>query len=287
MYQPDVVELLVAAFNDPSVGAVSGAKQIIRGDGTLGESEGLYWKYESFIKTRETRLGSCTGVAGEIFAIRKDLFEPPPDNIINDDFYMAMRLIKRGYRVAYSAEARSSERISLSAQDEVARRARIVAGRYQAMSLAHRLLPFSRPLVVWQIISHKFMRPLVPLAMGGALLTNGLALLWPTRSSKSIWQLRPPLSWALFMFQLIFYGLAWFGNLVTLKGSIGKLLYLPTFLVNSNLAGLIGLYRFLTRTQTTLWKRAQRREHTDQSTPAKQGIPQKIGSDSYEFEIIR
>ncbi|MBA3533968.1 MAG: glycosyltransferase family 2 protein, partial [Ardenticatenales bacterium] len=193
LYDPTTLQALVKPFFDPEIGATSGAKVILRGDGALGESEGLYWKYESFVKKQETRLDSCAGVAGEIFALRRRLFESPPEAIINDDFYMAMRLIGRGYRVVYVPEARSAERVSLSAEDERARRARIIAGRYQAIALAPSYLPLQRPLVVWQIVSHKFLRPLVPFAMLGALVANSQALLWPPRQGKdALWRLAPP-----------------------------------------------------------------------------------------------
>ncbi|MEW6403157.1 MAG: glycosyltransferase family 2 protein, partial [Chloroflexota bacterium] len=158
-YQPDTLIHLTTPFSDEKIGAVSGSKVIDRGDGNLGASEGLYWKYESFIKKQESRLGSCTSVAGEIFALRKNLYAPPPNNIINDDFYIGMQAIRQGYRLVYVPEAKSSERVSASAKDEIIRRTRINAGRYQVISLASQVLPKS-PLLVWQIASHKFMRPL-------------------------------------------------------------------------------------------------------------------------------
>ncbi|MBE7551670.1 MAG: glycosyltransferase family 2 protein [Anaerolineales bacterium] len=263
MYEAHTLRELVTPFADMTVGAVTGAKSIMRGDGALGESEGLYWRYESFIKEQETRLGCCTGVAGEVLAIRRDLFEQPPDNIINDDFYLALRLIQRGHRVIYTPQARSWERVSLSAGDEMTRRARIVAGRYQAMALAPRLLPLRQPLLVWQVVSHKFLRPLVPLAMIGALLSNLATVLRPPQSGKRVLlRLGPPFNRIMLLGQLLFYGLAWLGQKSKRQGRLAKLLYLPAFLVNSNLAALIGLYRSVTGGQTTLWQRAQRREGT-------------------------
>lgn len=258
MYAPDTIREMIKPFADPEVGATSGAKTIIKGDGALGDSEGLYWKYESYIKKQETLAGSITGVVGELFAIRRDLFASPPDKIINDDFYMAMQLIHRNYRVVYVPTARSSERVSLSAEDEVNRRSRIVAGRYQALNL----LPFNRPLIVWQIASHKLLRPLVPLAMIGAFVANLLALLIPSQAAQGnlILRLGRPFAGLFLALQIIFYGLAWLGNQLTLEGKLGKFLYLPTFLVNSNRAALIGLYRMVTKRQSTLWQRAQRRE---------------------------
>lgn len=257
-YSPNALGELVAPFADPQVGGVSGAKVIERDGSAVGESEGLYWKYESLIKKLETRLGSCTGVAGEIFAIRRDLVEPAPANIINDDLYMALRLVQRGYRVVYAPRARSSEQASLSAQDEVARRARIVAGRYQAIALAPRLLPLRQPLVVWQVVSHKFLRPLVPFAMAGAFVANVLALVFPSKWAAELWTLTSPWGWLFLMAQCTFYGLAFVGGKIKRKGRLERLFYLPTFLVNSNLAAVIGLYRFMTRRQTTLWERVRR-----------------------------
>jgi cellulose synthase/poly-beta-1,6-N-acetylglucosamine synthase-like glycosyltransferase len=259
-YEKHTLKELVKPFVDPSVGAVSGAKTIAGGDGSLGESESLYWKYESFIKLQETRLGSCTGVAGEVFAVRRDLIESLPEEIINDDFYIAMQVFKRGYRVSYVPTARSVERVSATAQDEILRRSRIVAGRYQAMFLTSKLLPWDRPLIVWQLVSHKYLRPLVPFAMIGAVLSNLLAVFWPVRDQKrSFWRLSAPWGSFLLYVQILFYVFAYLGNYVQAVGKFGKIFYLPTFLVNSNVAALRGLYKYLAKQNSPRWQRVQRR----------------------------
>jgi biofilm PGA synthesis N-glycosyltransferase PgaC len=261
-YAPDVISEIVAPFSDPRVGAVVGARTIEAGTGGLGESEGLYWKYESFIQKNESLFGCCTGIVGEILAIRRDLFTPPPDGVINDDFYMAMQVVKQGYRVAYAPKARSFERISLHAQDGIERRKRIIAGRYQVMMHANRLLPWNRPLVVWQIISHKFMRPLVPVFMIGALLVNLLALVFPSqRNVLPLFFLAPPHNWAMFSLQAAFYLLAVCGRAFE-KRNTGwlRIFYVPTFLFNSNWAALEGLYRFIAGKQTTRWVKTARHD---------------------------
>lgn len=263
LYAPDALGELVKPFADPSVGATSGAKLIAQSDEALGESEGTYWKYESFIKKQETRLGCCTGVAGEILALRRNLFVPPPDSIINDDFYLAMQVIRQGYRVVYVPTAISTEPPSLSAQDEITRRSRIIAGRYQAIARALEWLPWRRPLVVWQVVSHKFLRPLVPLAMAGALVANVLAVVFPVQAGhwwSRLLFLAPPVGWIMLGLQGAFYVLAWAGKYIRRGSFVGRLLYLPTFLVNSNLAAVIGLYRYLTGRQSAVWQRVGRRE---------------------------
>jgi poly-beta-1,6-N-acetyl-D-glucosamine synthase len=261
MYEPETLKLLSAPFVDKEVGAVSGAKSILKGDGALGDSEGAYWKYESWIKKQETRLGCTTGVSGEVWAIRRALFERPPSVIINDDFYMAMRIVKKGYRMVYVPEARSIERVSLTAQDEVTRRTRIVAGRYQAISLASELVPFNWPLVTWQVISHKFMRPLVPLGMIGAFVCNVILIIWePLAGNLAFLRLASPWNLIFMGLQIAFYVLAGIGSMLPSKHKLARLFYLPTFLVNSNLAALYGLLRYMRGGQSTLWTKVRRSE---------------------------
>ncbi|RJP51500.1 MAG: glycosyltransferase family 2 protein [Anaerolineaceae bacterium] len=260
-YLPDTISKLVAPFRDPKIGAASGAKVIEKGDGSLGASEGAYWKYESFIKKQESRLGSCTSAAGEILAIRKDLYISPPDHIINDDFFIAMQIIRQGYRLIYVPEAKSMERVSPTAQDEIVRRTRINAGRYQAIAMTSRLLPLNSPLLIWQVISHKFLRLFVPFFMIGAAAFNLIAVIYPPHT-KSLALLGPPFGIILFGLQALFYALAIMGGQFPHQGERNRflnLLYLPAFLTNSNLAALKGFSRFLRGGQAHLWERIQRR----------------------------
>lgn len=258
-YPMDAIRELVTPFSDLSVGAVSGSKVVgLRDDNIeLGQAEGIYWKYESFIKQRESLLGCCIGVAGEQLAIRKDLFVAPPERIINDDFYIALQVIKQGYNVVYNPKARSYEAVSASQQDELIRRSRIVAGRYQVMGLSLPLLPFRRPVVVWQVISHKYLRPLVPFLMIFALVFNVVALF--SKNTGNSWvTLQPPVGYYFLSLQLLFYLLAVVGRNLKSKGVFGKVLYLPTYLIASNYAALLGLFRYLTGKQTALWKKVAR-----------------------------
>jgi cellulose synthase/poly-beta-1,6-N-acetylglucosamine synthase-like glycosyltransferase len=261
LYASETLRELAKPFSDTTVGGVSGSKNILGSGDGLTKADGLYWQYESYIKEQETRLGSCTGVSGEILAVRHNLYQSPPDGAINDDFFIALGILRQGYRLVYRPEARSFEPSSLNESDEAVRRSRIVAGRYQVMGMALQLLPWKNPLLVWQIISHKFMRPLVPLAMILAFITNLLAFLWPTASlTKRLLFLSPPYPLIFLALQCAFYFLAWMGSRLKGKGLIGKLLYIPSFLVNSNASALQGFLSFLAGGQTALWQRVGRRE---------------------------
>lgn len=260
-YQPDTILKLVAPFNDPEIAATSGAKVIEKGDSSLGSSEGLYWKYESHIKKQESRVDSCTSVAGEILAIRKSAYTPPPDHIVNDDFFIAMQVLRKGHRLVYVPDAKSSEKASMSAQDEITRRTRINAGRYQAIAMARHILPFNRPLLTWQIISHKFLRLLVPFNMIIVFLLSTISVLIPYSRPDVFLHLSHPFNILVLVLQLFFYLLAILGMRAgegNGMGKLGRILYLPTFLTNSNFAALKGFFKFMRGNQLHIWDRIQR-----------------------------
>jgi cellulose synthase/poly-beta-1,6-N-acetylglucosamine synthase-like glycosyltransferase len=248
-YHADAIRHLVRNFNDPAVGCVSGRKTIVSSASSIGESEGLYWKYESFIKKAESRVHSSTGVVGEMNAIRREFFEAIPENIINDDAYLAFRVMQKGYRVLYESEAYSWETSALSTRDEVIRRQRINAGRYQLFFSPRELWPWNNRLVLFKLISHKFFRLLLPFFMFGAFLFNAAVLLFPDA---------PLIMSAVFLLQLMFYFLAFTGRLAEQSGRKFRLVKLAYYIVSSNEASVRGLIRYLRGKQSVLWEKASR-----------------------------
>ena len=93
----------VEHFADPEVGAVAGEK--VEDDDGGGES--IYWRFESWLKQREDRLGTTIGLVGELAAIRAEAWRPIPRDVATDDFWIALDIIEQGYRVAYEPRARA------------------------------------------------------------------------------------------------------------------------------------------------------------------------------------
>jgi cellulose synthase/poly-beta-1,6-N-acetylglucosamine synthase-like glycosyltransferase len=247
-YREDVLRKLVRNFHDPSVGCVSGKKTVETRAETVGESESTYWKYESFIKTHESRLGTTTAVVGEMIAFRKEIFAPIPDGIINDDAYLAMYTMRRGFRVIYEPEAVCWETSAQSMHDEVIRRRRINTGRFQLFFRFH-WWPWKQPLALFSLVSHKFLRLLLPVLMIGALLGNTVYVILATQPGL--------LGWILPV-QLLFYILALIGWLTEHKQRAWKLPALSYFLLRASFTPLSGFWGFVSGKQTVLWEKANR-----------------------------
>ncbi len=255
LYEPNTVLEIVKPFADPSVGGVSGARIVI-GSHALGKAEALYWKYEEHIKRAESRVESCVAVAGDALAVRRDLYLPPPPSTINDDVFILLGVLKQGYRFAFAPAARSAHPATDTEQGEIERRARMVAGRYQTMFSGFRMLPIRNPVAVWEIVSHKYLRPFVPLLVIVAMIANVVAFVWPSPLLAPTWLvLGPPFVWITLALEACFFLLAGLGSITRFPGMLGKVLYVPTFVLNSNFAALKGFYRYFAARQPVFWTR--------------------------------
>jgi biofilm PGA synthesis N-glycosyltransferase PgaC len=247
-YSDNVLRMLVRNFNDPSVGCVSGRKTVNTTSAAVTQSESRYWQYESFIKDCESRLGTTTAVVGEMIAIRKELFSPIPQGIINDDSYLALHILRTGHRVLYEPEAVCWETSAQSMRDEVIRRRRINAGRFQ-LFFRLSLWPWNRPLALISLVSHKYLRLFLPLLMGGALLGNlGCVIVDEVYGIMGI----------LLAAQTFFYAAAiagWMGEGLHRRWKLPALAY---YVTRASLTPMEGLWGYLMRTQTTLWEKLGR-----------------------------
>ena len=228
MLAADSLRILVQSFSDPRVGAASGVYRLLKKDQTQhGPQEDIYWKYETFLKVQEARLGAFTGAHGSLFAIRRALYPFPSENTINDDFTIPMRILAHGYRVAYEPAAVACE--EAHEMEGFSRRVRITAGNIEQLREVKSLLWPPRPFVLFCLLSHKTGRLLVPAFMLIALATN-IAL-----------RGQFPYNWLL-VGQALFYCLAALGGTVDLKP---KILRLPYYFCMVNAASFGWIYQAL------------------------------------------
>ncbi len=236
-FPPETLNLLLQGFSDPAVGAVSGAlilKEEATGGGEL--TVDWYWRMEKFIRERESLLSSAVGATGAIWALRRELFSPLPDDTILDDFLLPLAPVRRGYRVWFESRARAYEKSHTDLHGEFRRKVRTLTGNYQAFFRARWLF---RSPIAFQVISHKLCRLVVPFALLGLLIS---CLFGPPA-------LRP-----VFYLQAIFYALAAAGlPAISRGGKPGRLFSVPLTFCLLNGAALKAFFVYFFGKRKPVW----------------------------------
>jgi cellulose synthase/poly-beta-1,6-N-acetylglucosamine synthase-like glycosyltransferase len=250
------VSRLVSRFTE-EVGAVTGEKRIQTdaSESAAGSGEGLYWRYESFLKRLDAELHTIVGAAGELFAIRTNLFEPVESDTLLDDFVISLRIAGRGYRVEYAPDAYALERPSHSVTEEKKRKVRIATGGFQAMKRLAYLLNVSRyGLLSFQYISHRVLRwAVTPFCLPLLLLLNGLILAVPGTSAaaQAFW-------WTVLLLQAVFYVAAYVGYVLESRQTRWKLTFVPFYFVFMNWCVLLGFARYNRGNLSGVWEKSRR-----------------------------
>jgi cellulose synthase/poly-beta-1,6-N-acetylglucosamine synthase-like glycosyltransferase len=243
MYAPDAVRKLVKYYKDPNVGCVSGELLLEQEGGVSGE--GLYWKYEGWIKRTESRFGFLIGCNGGIYSLRKKLYDPLPASTIVDDFVVTLRILEKGYLVRFEPEAKAYEPPCPSSRAEMVRKIRIGAGDFQAMGLARALLHPQFGLRAFGFWGHKVLRWCASLFIAAAFLAN-LGLL------------DRPFYLALFLLQLVGALVALCAYHVRPGQQLPRWTRPISYFYLMNYALFCGFWRFVFRTQRVTWDRAAR-----------------------------
>jgi len=162
-WAPDALRALVAPFADPGVGYVCGRVTFVNPDGGTNQ-EGVYWRYEMFLRARESALASVTAGNGAIYATRRAAYVEV-DPVMGHDLKLPFTLVRAGWRCVEQPSARATERMVPSVEGEAARKRRMMSHawaivlhgglldprgwppRYTAMIVSHRWLRYGGPLL--------------------------------------------------------------------------------------------------------------------------------------------
>jgi len=253
MMNPRAIREMVQFFSDSRVGCVAGEKRISEAhlDKAVGAGEGLYWKYESLIKWLESETGSAVGAVGELFAIRRELFEPVSEDTLLDDFTISLQIACKGYQVKYAPGAWGVETASISVTEEMKRKVRIATGGMQTLFRMTSLLnPFRHGLLSFKYISHKVLRwTVVPFSFPLIFFLNTAILFTPGR---------PDFYAVFFVLQCIYYLLVIAGAMLHNVRLRVKTIFAPYYLLVMNYAVVVGICHFITGKYSVNWQKAKR-----------------------------
>ena len=252
MVNAEAIREIVRCMQDPRIGCVAGEKRVMARDDshTAAQGEGLYWRYESALKQMDSNLYSAMGAAGELNAIRTQLYEPMPENALLDDFVMSMRIVDRGYRVAYTPLAYAMEYGSADLTEESKRKQRIAAGGLQSCWWLRGMMnPLRNAVVAFQFVSHRVLRwTVTPFALL-ALIPLSVALVMMKAGTVYT------VAW---MLQVLFYLAAAAGYILDATGHKSKLFYVPYYFLFMNLNVFRGIRYLYTHRHGGTWEKARR-----------------------------
>ncbi|WP_428331019.1 glycosyltransferase family 2 protein [Mucilaginibacter sp.] len=251
---PEAITRICRHYADATVGAVAGEKrvQIDENADASAAGEGFYWKYESALKKWDSELYSVVGAAGELFSVRRSLYQDVPADTVLDDFMISMLIAAKGYRIVYEPDSYALETASENVSEELKRKIRIAAGGIQSiLRLKNLLNPFKFPVLAFQYISHRVLRwTLTPFLLILVFILNAVLAFQPGATTYLV----------VFIAQVFFYLLALLGLIMEKRQIRIKILFIPYYFCVMNYAVLMGIIRYFTKKQSAIWEKAQRKQ---------------------------
>ena len=241
IYAPDAIKLLVNHFQNKQIGGVCG-KLLYNGKSRSGfneTSEGMYWKYENWIKSNESKVSKLIVFNGSIYAIRRELHKPMNIQAAND-LQHPLQVLMQGYNNIYAPEAVACEKTSHDERSEFRRHVRIALRGWKGLAAYPQiLLPVRYGLLSFHLFARKVLRWLSPLFLITIFITN-------------LFLFSEPFYGILFYIQITFYLLALAGLLLSKKG-LNTAVNIFYYFCMANAALLVAFIKFCCNNDSSLW----------------------------------
>jgi glycosyltransferase involved in cell wall biosynthesis len=240
------VRRMVRWFGDEQVGVVVG-RLILTDPATGTNVDGLYWKYETFLKRQDARLNALLGANGAIYGLRRACFTPIPANTLVDDLVLPLLArLKSGCEIVYDESIIAHEETPADLAAEFQRRARIGAGGFQSLATLWPLLSPAHGWIAFTFLSHKVLRWVCPFLLAGTLMLNLLL------ADHTIYRV-------MLSSQAFLYTVAALGAVAPGSGGACRLLRLATLFTSMQAALLVGFWRWAAGVRGGAWERTSRR----------------------------
>ena len=174
-WEPGALRELVAPFADPAVGMACGHVRLVNPSGGTNQ-EGVYWRYEMWLRARESLVHSMTGSNGAIYAVRREAYREV-DPRFGHDLSFPYLMVQNGYRAVYEPRAHATENMTTDIEDEFRRKVRMFEHAW-LMLFRGRMFRLRVGPVYWvELVSHRLLRywsgPLHVLLLASSALLAG------------------------------------------------------------------------------------------------------------------
>jgi glycosyltransferase involved in cell wall biosynthesis len=170
----NALSVIAQNFASKEVALVTNCATILNLDETgIVRSEGIYWKYEKWLRDEESARGLLAMASGSLFAMRRSLWKRLDPNV-GDDFALPLRVAKAGYRNILETRVSAGTQLTQNKADSMLRmKMRIISkDLYGLLRNPACLNPFQVGRVAIGLWSHKLLRWAVPYFLLGLLVSN-------------------------------------------------------------------------------------------------------------------
>lgn len=248
-YEKDVLRVMLPNFADETVGCVAG-KLIYVDESKSGVGKGAqsYWNYETFLKKSESRACSLIGASGCLYAVRKSAYEPMYAEACSD-FLICTILYKQGLRSIYEPRAVCTEETNRQANKEMQMRVRVISQTFTDLWRNREMLnPLRSGFYAVELFSHKVLRYSVPVFLIFLLISSAVLAF-----GSLFFQI-------VLAVQILFFALAFVAWAFEKNGKSLGIFAIPLYFVLTNLASLIGFYKFLRGERYARWEPIREKE---------------------------
>ena len=250
MMNKEAIKKIARHFSNKKIGGVCGRFEArdIR-DTSIGAGGSIYWKIEKFLRKHESDIDSAIHVSGEITAFRKGVIDKVDESSLSEDFDMAIRIRRAGFRILYEPDAIAYEPAPENINDLLTQKKRITIGTWQEL-IKHKDVLFN-PRYGWYglviLPSHKLFQVLTPFFLILIFLCSAVIYSFTNDS----------LILMFLMLQAIFYFLA-IVSFIPLK-AIEKfpLFVLIKYFMATNYILILGFFDFIRKKRIVTWKKIE------------------------------
>ncbi len=242
-YQADVLKQMLPNFADETVGCVAGRLIYVDDSrSSVGAGAKRYWNYETFLKQSESRACSLIGASGCLYAVRKSAYRPMYPEACSD-FLICTKIYEQNLRSVYEPNAVCTEETNRHSNKEFSMRVRIISQTFTDLWRNRRMLnPLRSGFFAVELVSHKLLRYAVPLFLILILIASALLAVHST------------FYLILLLLQTTFYASAFIGWLLERSGKSVGAFAVPLYFSLTNLASLVGFYKFLSGERYARWE---------------------------------